>query len=82
MNPLDKFKGKPINYIVGYFFFLILGLTGLSFQMYKYIKGTLDLVSDEYWINPELILSAFFMMLIIRPMVLINQITKIIKSKG
>lgn len=71
-NPIKKLKEKPFNYIVGYLFFLLLGLVGASYQMIKYMKNELVLVSEDYWVNPELVLTALFMMWIFRPMALVD----------
>jgi hypothetical protein len=75
-NPINKLKEKNLTFKVGYIFFLLLGIVGLSNQMYKYLTGTLVLVSKEYKVNPELILASLFIMFIFRPMGLVEIIVK------
>ena len=65
---MNNLKEKSISYKVGYFFFLAVGIIGISKQMYQYLTESLDLVSDEYWLNPELLLTGLFTLFIFRPM--------------
>lgn len=79
-NPIRKLKEKPFNYIIGYVFFLLIGVIGTSFQMFKYMTNELVLVSEDYWVNPELVLTALFMMFVFRPMALVDIIQYFFKN--
>ncbi|WP_064967976.1 hypothetical protein [Tenacibaculum ovolyticum] len=79
-NPLKDLKTKSLSHIIGYVFFLIIGLIGMSFQMIKYVSGELILVSKDYKVNPELILAGIFMLLIARPRILIEFLALITKT--
>jgi len=77
---MNNLKEKSIQYQIGYWFFLLIGIVGVSKQMIDYINGNLTLVSEEYWFNPELILTGLFMLFIFRPMGLVEIIETIFKG--
>lgn len=72
---MNNLKHKTLRYQIGYWFFLILAIVGLSVQMYKYII-------DELTLNyQELILTSVLSLFVIRPMVIADLISLIVKRK-
>ena len=72
---MNKLKYKTLRYKIGYWFFLILALVGLSDQMYKYITNTLVLSYQE------LIVTSVLSVLLVRPMGFIELIDFVVKKE-
>lgn len=72
---MNELKNKSLRYQIGYWFFLIAGISGASFQMYKYFIGTLELTF------PEFAVTLLFGIFVFKPMFLTDAFNAIIKFK-
>lgn len=66
---------QDMRRMVGFWFMLLLGIAILSFQFYKYFKGTLEFTIEES------IVSIVGLSMIINPTVILDMIKRIFTTK-
>lgn len=71
---MNELKDKSLRYKIGYWFFMIIGIIGASFQIYKYLTNAMVLNYQE------LIVSGVFGVFIFEPMALVKSFNAFINK--
>ena len=71
---MEKLREKSLRYIIGWVFFLIIGMVGVSFQMYQFVTGNLEINRNQ------LLITFLCTLFVFRPMGLVDIIEVLFKG--